>query len=101
MYKRTTQATIQVTDSILTLLTRPFSFTMKLLSLFALALSSSFTPVLCNLLDHSTRHNHQDSELVQFYKRAYQSDSGPGAISFRDAIAPDGVFYTNGMLLGE
>jgi len=31
----------------------------------------------------------------------YQSDSGPGAINFRGAIAPDAVFYTNEMLLGE
>lgn len=43
------------------------------------------------------QHGHRDSALVAFYKKVYEADSSPDALTFEEAISPDGIFYTNGI----
>ncbi|GLB42936.1 hypothetical protein LshimejAT787_1203850 [Lyophyllum shimeji] len=63
---------------------------------------ASVTPLVHGLPNSSENedsgyHNHRASALVAFYKKVYEADSSPEALTFEEAISPNGVFYTNGV----
>lgn len=47
------------------------------------------------------RHgHHKESALVKFFKRVYEIDAYPGALTFREGVATSAVIYANGVHYG-
>jgi len=70
-----------------------FPGSVQIMLVFATLLAHVLAdPSECKGLEH-----HWDSTLVAFFKQVYAADSSPDALTFEEAIAPNGVFYTNGI----